>query len=45
LKFRDWQTIKVRDTAKGVLKGDYHFKTVFIWNIAQNEIEKRLNGN
>ena len=42
LKRGDWQTIAVRDTAKGVLKGDYHFKTVSIWNKENNEIENRL---
>jgi len=39
---RDWQEIKVRNTAKGVLKAEYHMKRVYIWNKERNCIEPRL---
>lgn len=38
----DWEKIEVRNTAKGKLKGDYHFVRVFIWNKSINEIEPRM---
>jgi len=37
-----WQKIKVRSTAKGSLRGLYHFAKVFIWNKENNQIENRL---
>lgn len=37
-----WQEIKVRNTAKGVLKALYHFSNVFVWNKQKNLIESRL---
>nr|WP_154665630.1 hypothetical protein [Saccharicrinis fermentans] len=30
------------DSAKGKLKGLFHFKTVYIWDKVQNIVEKRL---
>jgi SRSO17 transposase len=37
-----WEEIKVRKTAKGTLRGLYHFAKVYIWNKQENQIEKRL---
>ncbi len=42
LMVKDWQKLKVRNTTKGVFKGDYHFKKVFIWNKGSNVIEQRM---
>jgi len=42
LENNQWKELKVRNTAKGVLKGKYHFQNVFIWNKTQNTIERRL---
>jgi SRSO17 transposase len=42
LQIKDWQHIKVRNTAKGKLTGSYHFAKVFIWNNSTNQIEPRL---
>lgn len=38
----DWSTLTVRNTAKGKLKGDYHFAVVYIWDKGINSIEQRL---
>jgi SRSO17 transposase len=38
----EWETLTVRNTAKGKLKGDYHFRTVFIWDKERNQILRRL---
>jgi len=38
----EWEEIKVRKTAKGSLKGLFHFRQVYIWNKDENLIEKRL---
>ena len=38
----EWEEIKVRNTAKGTLKGQFHFKQVYIWNKDENQIERRL---
>jgi len=38
----DWEEIKVRQTAKGTLRGLYHFAKVYIWDKQKNQIEKRL---
>jgi hypothetical protein len=38
----EWATLPVRNTAKRVLKGDYHFCTVFIWDRERNQILRRL---
>jgi len=38
----EWQEIKVRNTAKGSLKGLFHFKQVYIWDKDEMLIEKRL---
>lgn len=37
-----WKEIKVRNTAKGKLKGMFHFQNVFILNKTRNTFEKRL---
>jgi SRSO17 transposase len=37
-----WETLTVRNTAKGKLKGDYHFVKVYIWDKNTNAIEPRL---
>lgn len=37
-----WQEITVRNTAKGVLTGFYHFANVWIWNKAIDRVEPRL---
>lgn len=42
LHFDQWHKIKVRSTAKGNLKGLYHFARVFVWNKETNQIENRL---
>lgn len=42
LKSSDWQTLKVRNTTKGLLVGKYHFVKVFIWNKGSNQIEPRM---
>lgn len=41
LQTNDWQTLKVRNTAKGKLIGNYHFAKVFVWNKSINQIESR----
>ena len=38
----EWEEIKVRKTAKGTLRGLYHFKKVYIWNKQENQIEQRI---
>ena len=38
----DFKTITVRNTAKGKLKGDYHFVKVYIWDKNTNIVEPRL---
>ena len=42
LQSADWQTLKVRNTTKGLLIGKYHFVKVFIWNKGANQIEPRI---
>jgi hypothetical protein len=42
LKADKWQTLKVRNTTKGKLIGEYHFVKVFIWNKGSNLIESRM---
>jgi SRSO17 transposase len=32
LEEKDWQVIEVRNTAKGILKADFHFRTVYIFD-------------
>lgn len=32
----EWEEITVRNTAKGTLKGQFHFKQVYIWNKDEN---------
>jgi SRSO17 transposase len=39
---KDWTSLSVRNTAKGKLKGDYHFAKVFIWDKGCNSAEARL---
>jgi len=41
LQANDWQTLKVRNTAKGKLIAKYHFAKVFVWNKISNQIESR----
>jgi len=38
----DWEEIKVRQTAKGSLKGLYHFAKVYIWDKNENRVEERM---
>ena len=42
LKARDWDKLEIRDSAKGKLKGLFHFKQVYIWDKNCNSVEKRL---
>jgi SRSO17 transposase len=42
LQTSDWKTIDIRHSAKGVLKGQFHFKTIYIWDKHTNTIENRL---
>jgi SRSO17 transposase len=42
LKSDDWQMLNIRNSAKGVLKGEFHFRKVFIWNKNDNTIENRM---
>lgn len=42
LEQNDWEEIKVRKTAKGTLRGLYHFAKVYIWNKQVNLIEERM---
>ena len=37
-----WQELTVRNTAKGLLTGFYHFANVWIWNKAVDRVEPRL---
>ena len=36
---KSWQEIKVRNTAKGTLKGLYHFCTVYIWDEKSHHVK------
>ena len=38
----EWISLDVRNTAKGKLKGDYHFRTVYIWDEANHRMLRRL---
>jgi SRSO17 transposase len=42
LQNSDWQTLKVRNTAKGKLTGHYHFARVYVWNTTANQVESRM---
>jgi len=42
LRPSDWKTIDIRHSAKGVLKGMFHFRTVYIWDKNTNTVEDRL---
>ena len=42
LKEQDWQRITVRNTAKGALVADYHFKKLWIINNTKDQVEQRL---
>ena len=42
LTVRDWSKITIRDSAKGKLKGHFHFKKVYIWDKSTNAVEERL---
>jgi SRSO17 transposase len=37
-----WKTIEIRHSAKGALKGQFHFKTVYIWDKNINFVESCL---
>jgi len=39
---KDWQGIEVRNTTKGKLIADYHFRTVYVWDKANNRMLRRL---
>jgi SRSO17 transposase len=39
---KDWKTLTVRNTTKGLLKGEYHFVKVYIWDKNINVVEPRL---
>ena len=39
---KDWQHIDVRNTTKGKLIADYHFRTVYIWDRENNRMLRRL---
>jgi SRSO17 transposase len=38
----DWRTLEARNTTKGKLRGDYHFRTVYIWDEANDRMLRRL---
>lgn len=38
----DWEEIKVRKTAKGTLRGLFHFREVYIWNKHEQQVERRM---
>ena len=38
----DWRHLEVRNTSKGVLTGDYHFRVVYIWDQDNNRMLRRL---
>lgn len=42
IKPSDWETIEIRHSAKGVLKGKFHFKPVYIWDKNTNTVESKL---
>lgn len=37
-----WKNIDIRHSAKGMLKGLFHFRTVYIWDKNTDKVEKRL---
>lgn len=39
---KDWKKINIRNSAKGLLKGVFHFKTVYVWDKEKNTIVSRL---
>ena len=42
LSDEDWINLEVRNTTKGKLTGDYHFRTVYIWDEENNQMLRRL---
>ncbi|MFV0505616.1 MAG: hypothetical protein ACK5L5_02730 [Bacteroidales bacterium] len=38
----DWQDIKIRDSAKGLLRGKFHFKDIYVWDKHTNTVERRM---
>lgn len=42
LSDKDWEPLEIRDSAKGVLKGDFHFKKVYVRERKGNNIWQRL---
>ena len=39
---KDWQRLEARNTTKGKLIADYHFRTVYIWDKETNRMLRRL---
>ena len=42
LSEEDWMPLEVRNTTKGILKGDYHFRTVYIFDEDNHRMLRRL---
>jgi SRSO17 transposase len=42
LDVSDWQELKIWHSAKGMLKGKFHFKEVYVWDKKINSVERRL---
>lgn len=42
LSERDWKELKVRNTTKGKLTGDYHFRQVYVWDGEYKRMLSRL---
>ena len=42
LSKKNFKSIKVRNTAKGKMKSQFHFKTVYIWDKQSSKTSKRL---
>jgi SRSO17 transposase len=42
LSAKDWKTLKVRNTTKGILTGDYHFRRVYVWDGDNEQLLSRL---
>jgi SRSO17 transposase len=42
LEERDWRRVEVRNTTKGILKADYHFRTVYVFDEEHGRMLRRL---
>lgn len=42
LSDKDWEHLEIRDSAKGVLKGEFHFKKVYVRQRKGNKVWQRL---